>query len=385
MRNIMKRIVPFFALALLALGTTNNAQAACTLANTNVDNLATMDFKVGGFTQTSVYSTGNSGVAGPSGGTYTRFVVDRKINLTVAKTGSIVDVAPGQTGAYLTYTVKNEGNAAQDFALSYSALANGTADPFGGAENDSFDAPAVIIRVESGATALYQAGEDTATNIINLAPDATATVYIIQTTALQSTLVDKQLAVYALIATAKEANSAAATAVTETAGADTVLTMDTVFADVAAGTDDAARDAAHSARHAFKVKAPVLTMAKASVVISDPVNGTTNPKAIPGAVVEYTVTITNNAAATGNATNVSISDSLAAMVGAGYISYNAGTLNITTPILNGGSNKALSDIADTDEGQVVGNVVTVGTTGTAITLAPGESAVIKYRVTITAA
>lgn len=38
---------------------------------------------------------------------------------------------------------------------------------------------------------------------------------------------------------------------------------------------------------------PGFTVEKTSVVISDPVNGTHNPKAIPGAVVEYTLLITN--------------------------------------------------------------------------------------------
>jgi uncharacterized repeat protein (TIGR01451 family) len=37
----------------------------------------------------------------------------------------------------------------------------------------------------------------------------------------------------------------------------------------------------------------VLSVAKSSRVISDPVNGTTNPMMIPGAVVEYAITVTN--------------------------------------------------------------------------------------------
>lgn len=37
----------------------------------------------------------------------------------------------------------------------------------------------------------------------------------------------------------------------------------------------------------------VLTIAKASTIISDPVNGTSNPKLIPGAIVEYSIVVTN--------------------------------------------------------------------------------------------
>lgn len=36
-----------------------------------------------------------------------------------------------------------------------------------------------------------------------------------------------------------------------------------------------------------------LTVSKISSIIADPVNGSTNPKAIPGATVEYTITVTN--------------------------------------------------------------------------------------------
>jgi len=36
-----------------------------------------------------------------------------------------------------------------------------------------------------------------------------------------------------------------------------------------------------------------LQMTKVSTILSDPINGTTNPRAIPGAVIQYTITVTN--------------------------------------------------------------------------------------------
>ncbi len=39
--------------------------------------------------------------------------------------------------------------------------------------------------------------------------------------------------------------------------------------------------------------APDIVAAKAATTYSDPFNGTTNPKAIPGGVVEYLITVTN--------------------------------------------------------------------------------------------
>ena len=43
----------------------------------------------------------------------------------------------------------------------------------------------------------------------------------------------------------------------------------------------------------FVVSASDLSIVKTVAILSDPINSTTNPKAIPGAVVEYTLTITN--------------------------------------------------------------------------------------------
>ncbi len=53
-----------------------------------------------------------------------------------------------------------------------------------------------------------------------------------------------------------------------------------------------------------------LTVVKTSLVISDPVNGTTNPKAIPGAVVQYAVTVTNTGTAAVDASTVVVTDPL---------------------------------------------------------------------------
>lgn len=62
--------------------------------------------------------------------------------------------------------------------------------------------------------------------------------------------------------------------------------------------------------HDFTLCRPVpnVSVTKVSSVLSDPVNGTTNPKAIPGAVMEYCILITNNGAAT--ITSLAVSDTL---------------------------------------------------------------------------
>ena len=87
-----------------------------------------------------------------------------------------------------------------------------------------------------------------------------------------------------------EAGGAAATqgaVLTATAGANTAG-VDTVFAD-GAGTSDAANDGKISAKGDYTVSAAVLTVNKYATLISDPINGATNPKMIPGAVVDGSI------------------------------------------------------------------------------------------------
>jgi uncharacterized repeat protein (TIGR01451 family) len=361
--NAMKRTTLALALGLVALGAARNAQAAGTAAGTDIRNTATINYDVGGNPQP------------PKDSNEVIFKVDRKINLTVSRTdGSIVQVTPGQTTAFLTFSVKNDGNAAQDFSLQAIAEATSTLDPFSGGNNDNFDATLVGVYVESGGSAGYLAAEDTATSITALPADGVKTVYIV--VSIPNTRINNDVAVYALKATA--------TGVTETAGADDPNTVDTVFADAATSDDDGARKGDHSDRSAFKVKTAVLTVAKSSQVIWDPANLFATPKAIPGAKVEYTVTVSNAAGAIVPATNIAITDNLNSEITAGKILFNTDAyasgkgIQLTIPNLYSGAATPLSNANDGDEGKFASNTVTVS----GIALAPGESATIKYQVVI---
>ncbi len=53
---------------------------------------------------------------------------------------------------------------------------------------------------------------------------------------------------------------------------------------------------------------PTLSIAKASTVVSDPVNGTTNPKRIPGGVVEYVITVANRGPGRVDASTIVLTD-----------------------------------------------------------------------------
>jgi uncharacterized repeat protein (TIGR01451 family) len=53
---------------------------------------------------------------------------------------------------------------------------------------------------------------------------------------------------------------------------------------------------------------PTLQIAKVSEVLSDPVNAAVNPKRIPGAVVRYTIAVTNSGPGAVDASSLVISD-----------------------------------------------------------------------------
>jgi len=66
-----------------------------------------------------------------------------------------------------------------------------------------------------------------------------------------------------------------------------------------------------------------LDMVKVSTILSDPVNGTTNPKAIPGAIIQYDVTLSNSGTAAIDADTMVIEDMLPAEL-APYVATGSG-------------------------------------------------------------
>ena len=72
------------------------------------------------------------------------------------------------------------------------------------------------------------------------------------------------------------------------------------------------------------------TLVKTSVVVSDPINGTTNPKMIPGAVVRYSITVTNAGTGPIDTNTVVLVDPLPTNVSA-YVAGTAVTFADGTP------------------------------------------------------
>ena len=70
----------------------------------------------------------------------------------------------------------------------------------------------------------------------------------------------------------------------------------------------------------FSVYIPVM-VTKYSTVYSDPINGTTNPKAIPGAVLTYTLIVTNSNPSLLPVNVAVLTDNLAAQITAGHLAF----------------------------------------------------------------
>jgi uncharacterized repeat protein (TIGR01451 family) len=119
-------------------------------------------------------------------------------------------------------------------------------------------------------------------------------------------------------------------------------------------------------------------------VISDPFNGTTNPKAIPGATVEYAITLTNTGAQ--NASVVTITDPIptnTTFVPAGYTGGNNVEIQVGATVT-----RCLAEAGGTDSNadgcvRTAGNVLTVGSPAlTSVATGAGNAVTMRFRVTI---
>ncbi|MGB7651562.1 MAG: hypothetical protein WBL62_10275 [Gallionella sp.] len=335
--GVSKLVASLLGAALLGLATQN--AMALTAAGTTVSNIATLQYAVGGVAQNSISSSsaagGNStqngsptavGVSGAGGVLASSFLVDYKVDLSVTG-GTTVNVTPGQVaatnvtgtlGAYTTFTVQNNSNAIQSFSLVAADAANGAiVSP---AVMDAFNTASNTIYVDTNGNLVLDAADTAITTITDLAAAASIKVFV--ASAIPVTALNGQAAAVSLLATATwpsvipawapagvlSGNPVVATAAL-TANNTGLVTADIVFAD-AAGVVDVLRSGSHSAYDAYTVASALLSVQKTVALLCDPVNGATNPMNIPGAAVQYAITIVNTGAAPASLSQ--ISDALAA-------------------------------------------------------------------------
>jgi uncharacterized repeat protein (TIGR01451 family) len=255
--------------------------AAGTRSGTPISNTATIDYEVGGVVQADHPSATAD------------FVVDHKVRPLVGSASNIT-VVPGSIGQYLTFTVTNDGNTDKDG--SGNAITLALRLTYEAATTDDFDMTSVKIYQDDGNGALDTSADTdiTSSPIISLTHDASATIFVVGDT--PATVSNSQTSLYHLIATAWDTGSNAALA--KDSDGDNSSAVEVVWADDAgSATGDGQYDGKHSASGTFTVQTATLTVTKSAAVQEDPVNGATNPLAIPGARVRYTLTVTNNGGA----------------------------------------------------------------------------------------
>jgi hypothetical protein len=265
-----------------------------TPVGTTISNSATLGYTVSGFAQPNV-------VSAPA-----TFVVDEKINLTVG--GGVTTLVPANSTAQATaFTVTNNSNSPLDFSLAVTSAIAG----------DNFDPTACSAFVDGNANGTYESGTDTATYIDELPSGSSATVFAVCTIPVGT---NAQTGLVGLTATARgtfnvagyiaTAASLNATTPVETTASGT--TVGIVLADIA-GTEagDGLRDAKHSARNTYSIFTAALTVSKTAVLLCDPYNGVASMKNIPGAMTQWTITVSNGAGGSA-ATLTTIADAVSA-------------------------------------------------------------------------
>lgn len=348
------------------------AMAAGTTQGTPVLNNVTVDFQVGGVIQTQKTASDT-------------FVVDRKILFNIAEKASTgtTSVFPGQTERVTTFLLTNAANDTLDFTVTPANIVGGTAAHGG---TDAFDVTTLLICLDGPVIdGVCDGTPSSSLSIDDLAANGTATILILGDIPAAAT--NGQVANVSATATALNSDGSPilnADATAADATLNDAATVQTIFADVAKtgnGGTSIARDGIDVATDDYTISAADLTVFKSSRIVSDGVS-TSNFKSIPGAVVEYCISVAN-AMGAATATNVSVRDLVPAdltydnLVDAIWLD-----ASVTSPgasqTCSGGS--LVTNAADADAGQY--NTGLNRVEGTLSNIAAGSALALIFRATI---
>ncbi|MEO9635174.1 MAG: hypothetical protein ABJF89_09720 [Parasphingorhabdus sp.] len=350
MTSKLKLLVATSALAAATLGA-NPAFAADlgTDAGTSITNNVSVAYSVGGTSQTAETDSDT-------------FVVDRKVNLTVTKTDAVnTIVAPGQTQQAVTYTVSNQTNDTIDVLL--------TSENLGG---DDFDTTGAVTYYLDDGNGIFDGADTLLTSIEDLAEDDSVVIHLV--TDMPGAIVTGDVANVALIGQAADTSGVAF--VDNSGDVDDAAVVQNVFADVAGtATGDGANDGYHSDTDTYEVSAAAISVLKTSRIVSDPISGTTNPKAIPGAVIEYCISVAN-APGSGTATGVTITDTLPVDVSGNGITYVASSILVNATATISGSTQTCTG------GAAGGTFADPTVSGTLSDIAGGTNRAMIFQVTV---
>ena len=295
------------AFMVVGLGTTSFAAVGNADAGDTIGNKATLSYFVGAVSQPVLESSpGGNTTGGAGNGTFTNFVVDHKVRPLVVDNGNTT-VIPGSTNRSLHFTVTNDGNTDSDTSatLDIQLIAQQLT-------TDNFNMASVRIFIDDDGTPgldILTDSDITASPVISLARDTSAEIYVVGNT--PAGVLDSQTASVVLIATAFEGGSIMTETGAPTAGVDKVFADDVgTSLDIRNDTTnvaDAAFDGVHSDTASFVVGSVNLSVSKTSSVIYDPIGGGFH---VPGAYVQYVITISNAAGASQSALLTNITDAL---------------------------------------------------------------------------
>ncbi len=275
-----------------------HAQAAGTLAGTDIANTASVSYELQGTPITQDSNTVTISVA-------------EILDVTVVLVSPQQSVSAGDTGQAVVFTVTNTGNGQEAFSLLVdNALGGDDFDPIAAAPNIYFD---------SDGSGDFSAGDTpyvAGTGDPDLAPDASVTIIVVND--IPTGVVNGDRGTSALTASAVTGSGAPGT-VYPGAGTNGV--------DAVAG----ASGATATATAEYLVSDVALVLDK-SALVTDPFGGN---QPVPGATITYTITA--EVTGTGTAVGVIVEDLIPANT-----TYVPGSLT-----LNGAS---LSDAADGDAG-----------------------------------
>ncbi len=333
------------------------AMAIGTAAGTQVDNTVSVDYDVSGVDQTDLTAT-------------VSFVVDRRVDFDLtAMGGALVPVTPGQNDAFFDFMLTNDSNSPLDFNLLLTELVGGAV------RTGTDDANMGAVDYAVSANSLANGDPDPVRLgpqfVDELAADDSIRIRVFGDAAL--TMLNGEVAGVQLDATAAEPNTVGeGAALVEAANTD--LGIENVFAEDGAGGDGVQFDI-----DGWVVASADLAVTKAYNVIAGDL-GSGLP--IPGAIVEYTITIVNSSATDADAviiddaidTDVVLNLNVAAYSGNDIDVDNDGTTLPCDVEING----------DGDGCDLVGQDITVGAADLvpSITVAGNTTLTLTYQVTI---
>ena len=364
-----------FGATALTVFTAGNAHAQLTPAGTNVQNTFTLTYDVGGVAQPPIDTSDPGDPNGP-----TEFTVDRLIDLTVASQGDNT-VAPGATDEELVFSVTNDGNDTQAYSLTVVEETGDdidTDDPAGAT-------PVLVYYIDDGDGVYQPGGADGAPVTYNpanppeLGPDEV--LWVVVTQDIPTTATDGNTADVSLLADTLEPSTSPNAGTPVTADADGTNTLtgaaENVLADGTGTTvdgSDSDNEGDHSATGTYIVAAADITAVKTVDVFSQDGTGcavipgsapTGTQYSIPGACVEYVITVEN--AGSSAATDIIVNDVLPdelLFASADFAGFTTGAFDSATlPALNDDCAGGACSVTFTG-GTLPGAVAPAVTTGT---------------------